>query len=269
MRCLLLVFVSCAVPIDQGDVTPWTDATCDHLFGMPGKNTGLTTDACKSEVTAGDATWAVPDYTPDDLAALRAWTLDNPANALTVDPYTEPAKWSLDEGGVCGLTVLDADELTYRLESFASQEAAWEEGARVTHGGPCGMCSSLEDLAVYIEQQDLTTPVRQCGLESFGGDPLDSVPCLKELGFTDRCAEIWAYNTAHTGQVCLETCISLLNAPYHDEDGAPNACIQCDEDNSGPVFKAVSGRTRRNSGLPTSLCRPCDKVWRIDHRITD
>lgn len=268
-RGLLLFLVACSVStsLDQGDVTPWADATCDHLFGAPGPNTGLSDEACKPEVVAGDETWVVPDYTAADVAALRAWTLENPPAALAVDPYTEPEAWPLDEASVCGLTVVDEEARTYRLDTFASQDDAWDAGARVTHGGACGQCSSLDDLGVYIEQQDLTTPVRQCGLDSFGGEPLDAVPCLRALGFSEACAEIWAYNTANTSAACRDTCIRLLAAPYHDDDGAPNDCIQCDEDNSGPVFKAVSGRTRRNSGLPTSLCRPCDKVWRIDHRL--
>jgi hypothetical protein len=60
-------------------------------------------------------------------------------------------------------------------------------------------------------------------------------------------------------------CIALLDDPYHEPDGALNACLQCDEDESGPVFKAVAGRTRRNSGLATALCRPCETVWRVEH----
>jgi hypothetical protein len=38
------------------------------------------------------------------------------------------------------------------------------------------------------------------------------------------------------------------------------ACLLCGETQSGPVFKAVAGRTRRNSGLPKALCRPCSEV---------
>jgi hypothetical protein len=34
---------------------------------------------------------------------------------------------------------------------------------------------------------------------------------------------------------------------------------------SGPVFKAVAGRTRRNSGLPNALCRPCSEVTPLEH----
>ncbi len=39
-----------------------------------------------------------------------------------------------------------------------------------------------------------------------------------------------------------------------------------DEDKSGPIFKATSGRTRRNSGLPTALCCPCNTVTPVTHR---
>lgn len=42
-------------------------------------------------------------------------------------------------------------------------------------------------------------------------------------------------------------------------------CIQCDEDRSGPVFKIVAGRTRRNSGLPNAICRPCSEVQPLVH----
>ncbi len=265
-RWWLWVLVACGARVEQGEVAPWADDTCGHLFGAPGPNTGLDEGACKPEVTRGEEVWAVPSYTADDLAELRRWTLLDPLGSLTVDPYTEPDAWPLRESEVCGLLVEDAEARTYRLATYASEEEAWAAGAWVTHGGACGRCSSLADLAVYIEVPDLTTPVRQCGLEGLGGEALDAVPCLQELGFSDVCAETWAYNVAHTRDVCFDVCLSLLAAPYHEEDGSPNACIQCDEDESGPVFKAVSGRTRRNSGLPTALCRPCDAVWRIDHR---
>jgi hypothetical protein len=262
-----ILLVACAPPLTQGDVAPWAEPSCHHLFGAPGPNTGLPPEACRPEVTAGDAVWSVPPYRPEDLAELRRWSLDNPPDPLAADPYTTPDAWLPAPAGVCGWTVTDRRGRSYRLDTFATQEDAWDAGATVTHGGACGACSSLEDLAVYIETPDLTTPVRQCGLESLAREPLASVPCLKAIGFTDRCAEIWAYNTAHTREVCLDACIRLLSAPYHAPDGSPNACIQCDEERSGPVFKAVAGRTRRNSGLPTALCRPCEAVWRIDHRV--
>ena len=66
--------------------------------------------------------------------------------------------------------------------------------------------------------------------------------------------------------MCLQVCLDLLDAPYHEDDGSLNECLQCDEDLSGPVFKAVAGRTRRNTGLASALCRPCDEVRQVVHR---
>jgi len=48
-------------------------------------------------------------------------------------------------------------------------------------------------------------------------------------------------------------------------DGKLNECLQCDEDRSGPVFKAVAGRTRRNSGIQSSIRRPADEVSPVAH----
>ena len=42
-----------------------------------------------------------------------------------------------------------------------------------------------------------------------------------------------------------------------------NECLQCDEDNAGPIFTAFGGRTRRRSGLKSEIVRPCDSIYRI------
>ena len=75
--------------------------------------------------------------------------------------------------------------------------------------------------SVYMKENDLTTPVRSCGI--LNGTFQTNVVCLQTLGFDLPCAQ------------------------------------------SGPVFKAVSGRTRRNSGLPNALCRPCSEVRPLVH----
>ncbi len=49
------------------------------------------------------------------------------------------------------------------------------------------------------------------------------------------------------------------------QDGALNDCLQCDEDHSGPVFKATAGRTRRNSGIRSSIPRPDDEIAPVVH----
>jgi hypothetical protein len=111
-----------------------------------------------------------------------------------------------------------------------------------------------------MANDDLTAPVRNCG---FG--PSTDVACLQQLGFDLPCAQAWKYDTDHTRSVCLDICAPVLYAAYNDPDGALNPCIQCDEDRSGPVFKAVAGRTRRNSGIPNAICRPCAEVEPLVH----
>ena len=138
-------------------------------------------------------------------------------------------------------------------------------GATITHKGNCGQCSSLKNLSVYIRNPDLTDPVRSCGVTGMLQGEEANIECLMEIGFEEACAQIWYFNTKHTREVCLDVCMSALDAPHHQPDASLNDCIQCDEDQSGPIFKAVSGRTRRNSGLPSGLCRPCDSVYPAEH----
>eukprot|EP00924_Labyrinthula_sp_SR-Ha-C_P007970 snap_masked-scaffold_41-processed-gene-2.46-mRNA-1 protein AED:0.18 eAED:0.23 QI:0/-1/0/1/-1/1/1/0/330 len=42
-----------------------------------------------------------------------------------------------------------------------------------------------------------------------------------------------------------------------------NACLQCDECRSGPIFQLVAGRTRRNSGIQSAIWRP--DVFPLNH----
>ena len=88
-----------------------------------------------------------------------------------------------------------------------------------------------------------------------------------DIGFTTQCAEIWLYNTKNTREKCFGVCIWawIMNIPFTKPDGSLNDCLQCDEDNSGPVFKYFSGRTRRNSGIRSEIDRPTDQIYPMDH----
>lgn len=243
-------------------VDPAPSAVCDGLFGEPSSRTGLTDDACAAEVPS---TGWVPTVWPETrLSAARSWTLLNPPTPEPDNPYDEPA---LDQlGGVCTVEVESRRDRTYRL--VTAQTAATASGP-VTHGGACGACSSLQDLAVYAANPDLTEPVRSCSLLGFQGGLQAVEACLMDIGFTAACARVWAFNAEHTREQCLDVCLGALNDPYHTADGSLNPCLQCDEDQSGPVFKQTAGRTRRNSGLASALCRPCATVWQVDHTYVD
>jgi len=240
---------------------------CSVLFGQPVAATGLTAEQCAPRCACGGTTWTPPTYDAPFVAGLvSGWTLENPFPPLTADPYASPPPADDPPETVCAVLPTGAPGSSprpYRLATYASEAAARTAGASPTHFGHCGVCSSLSNLAVYVRENDLTAPVRTCGIQNANLDA--NVACLQALGFDLPCAQVWAYNTANTRTKCLSTCTSLLRAPYHLPDGRLNDCLLCDEAQSGAVFKAVAGRTRRNSGLPNALCRPCSEVRPLVH----
>jgi hypothetical protein len=201
------------------------------------------------------------------LAALRSKVAIEPI-ASEGDPYTtrrarETPHVTAPAATVCGVR-FEQDQVHYRLSTFADTGAAQAAGFAVTHFGACGTCSTLQDLAVYLERRELTAPVRRCGIR-WGSS--SSLTCLKQLGFTGACAQTWAYDIRNTRRQCFSVCLWSWvrgEAPTRG-DGRLNACLQCDEDHSGPVFKATAGRTRRNSGIQSSIPRPIDEIAPVVH----
>jgi hypothetical protein len=242
-------------PVDTG--------SCDALFGDPTGATGLDDTTCRPELRCeGADPFVPPAYDAATIDALRARTLVDPPQRLAGDPYEDPALLPADTGGVCAVL---PDPGGYRLATFPDAAAAEAAGGTVTHTGACGVCSTLQDLAVYLGTPNLGDPVRECALIGFGGDPEGTLACILDLGFTEPCAQIWAFNSANTGAACRAECLAALGAPNHLPDGTLNDCLACDERESGPVFKAVAGRTRRNSGIPSGICRPGGQVSPILH----
>jgi hypothetical protein len=202
--------------------------------------------------------FAEPAYDEADLHALRSWRLVDPPTPLHGDPYDLPEPPAVDGLAVCAAIPVSvaARDRAYRLETFRSEDEAHAAGGQVTHAGACGACSSLQDLAVYIEHRDLTAAGRECGLL---GTVADSAQrrCLEGLGLTPACAQIWSFNVDHTRSACLGVCVATMTSDNNMDNGDLNACLNCDEERSGPVFQAVAGRTRRRSGLSSAIARPC------------
>lgn len=267
-RTAALLFVLGAAGACPGPTPdPTLPETCEAgptLFGRPEAATGLTDAQCGPACTCGGDTWTAPTYDAAHVANLLAWRLTTPFAELTADPYLSVVPVEEPDATVCAFQA-DGTDGGYRLDTRSDREAAEAAGGVVTHAGSCGVCSTLADLAVYMGVNDLTAPVRDCGLEHMGGEAADHIACLQDLGFTLPCAQVWYWNTLHTQDVCLVECLAALDDPYNEPDGSLNPCLQCDEDQSGPVFKAVAGRTRRNTGLPNAICRPCEEVRPIEH----
>ncbi len=238
----------------------------DPLFGRPVAATGLDSSACHPSCSCATA-FTARDWTQPQVDGLKAWSIDAPFAEVTSDPYAiDGGVDAGPPGQACAVVVTDALAHHYRVQTFDSPGTAADAGALLTHHDACGVCSTLADLAVYAANPDLGAPVKQCGLQTFNQPFEADVQCLQALGFTRPCAQIWAYNTANTRNHCLAPCLGLpADAGYNLPDGGLNACLLCDEQQSGPVFKAVAGRTRRNSGVPNAICRPCSEVRPLRH----
>ncbi len=236
----------------------------DDLFGIPNEYTGLDSKTCRPTCeNCGSEGWSPPAYGAREFADWRSRILLNSPATPASDPYLNPPPATpASSDAVCAV---ETDPDGYRLADYPSPDAAREAGASPTHFGSCGLCSPLADLAVYAENPELTEPVRACGLSFFAGPPEDHVACLLALGFTEPCAWIWYYNTVHTREACGAVCLAALDDPWNLPDGSLNECLACDEEESADVFAAVAGRTRRNTGLASSICRPCGEVRPLDH----
>lgn len=238
---------------------------CDRLFGNETTTNGLPEGTSQPFCECGGMSFSPPEYTRAEIDHMASMQLQNPAPLLTENPYRSDEPIVVQHGAVCGVLLDPNDSNSYRLQTFDSESDALAADARITHEGSCGACSALGNLAVYAGSDDLTGPARRCAARSFLLSEEESIDCIEEIGFDEACAQMWYYNALNTRRACIGECAFAYNATYHNEDGSLNACIQCDEDESGPVFAAYAGRTRRNSGLPSSLARPCSQVAQVVH----
>lgn len=197
--------------------------------------------------------------------AVNQWPSfeENPYKNQTEKSKAEIDAYLNDHESVCAIRYLDQDHKLYEMKHFSSAKAAEDAFFTVTHQGRCGACSHVKDLAVYLKQ-NLTRVVRSCGMRTIS--PLIR-RCLYGLGFTSSCVDIWEYNVRNTRSECFWVCMKswFKNEPFNKPDGSLNDCLQCDEDQSGPVFKYYSGRTRRNSGITSAIKRPGSQVYEMNH----
>ncbi|KJE94614.1 hypothetical protein CAOG_005233 [Capsaspora owczarzaki ATCC 30864] len=208
-----------------------------------------------------------PTYNSTVYEAFFAKVLLNPLPPLTSDPYNDPTINTTLPDFVCAAKYPDPTNRTnYVLQTYTDPTAASNDGAYVTHLHPCGYCSSAQDMAVYMQDPNLTDPVRKCCALTYISQE-ESLKCLIKIGFTENCARIWMYNGINTRKHCSDLCLAawIEGTPSNVPPNSTtlNPCLQCDEDQSGPVFKLIAGRTRRDSGLLSSINRPPDTIYAV------
>jgi len=119
--------------------------------------------------------------------------------------------------------------LSYHLVTYSSIEEAHAAGAYVTHVGACGVCSSLQDLAVmanldYLGQTSPGTFCRRRSSSTSGSKEDTSseeqeqqnsafvniengLACYMDLGFTYDCAKLWTDASWYTARKCFAKCV--------------------------------------------------------------
>lgn len=231
-------------------------ATCDGCWCIPDEG-----DECPPDSEKPATTW--PNTTIDNLLSME---LANPMT-LECDPFNQSSSCNtspkLETGTTCiyevfpreefevsptsassarqGGTTGEAaaadkvctDDYMYRLVTVnETVEEALDLGMAVTHAGPCGACSTFQDLVVYMTKPDLTDIGTKCGARGLANFTR-GVECFKSQGFTQACAYIWMANARFTKETCGPQCIThtLLELP---NNGPPPTCylaecIECDE----------------------------------------
>jgi hypothetical protein len=175
---------------------------------------------------------------------------------------------------VCGVKFTNQSKSKYHMKSFSNEADAIRSGYIVTHQFHCGACSSLHDLAIYLEKRNMVNDGRKCAKKFI---PKVSKKChIKRIGLSEYCAEVWAYNAMATRQRCMKTCIKeygLFNMLFNkfpdiyvNPDGSLKPCILCDELKSGGGYRYGSGRTRRSSGIISAIDRGDEEVYPIDFK---
>ena len=175
------------------------------------------------------------------------------------------------DGGCCGRT--------YELVDAVGDDTA--DGV-LTHTGHCGVCSTMQDLAVIgskvaasgrsLDTQSIAcTSIFVVNTGTLGKDLNTEfntlVSCFaEEVGYSAECAKLWAYSSAATSALCLESC-SGLGGSYN---GPPpecelSQCIKCSETVQQEQFQMFAGRSYVNSGITQPIARACDSFSAVEH----
>lgn len=251
----------------------------------------LSLGSCEEFPTCGDC-WCIPDnhgldacpteWTPTmnfSTSVIKSYQNQQPSfvYALNCNPYTNkncstvPLQTMLDvPTAVCAYKypmVENGEQScsTYSMVTYFSKEDALADGAILTHAGSCGLCSTTQDLSIYLIE-DFTTAGKKCA--SIGlFDEQKGLECYMNLGLTLECAKIWNYDGIYDGKACGAICAKELNDPNNGPAPACqlNDCLQCDEEKAGPIFTSFGGRSRRRSGLLSEIVRDCSSIAHIDH----
>ena len=151
-----------------------------------------------------------------------------------------------------------------RLQTVSMQEAT-NNSLYITHTGPCGVCSSLQDLAAMLQYNKLIVSSSQCFLSLLPNGFSDismGVACYEDLGFTTSCAEtLIQYQRAINSRNCGVNCAAFA---LDGDQGQPSCsdasgCAACASSLTRRL-ELVAGRTFARSGYPSGSAVACSQI---------
>ena len=185
-------------------------------------------------------------------------------------------KYPEDENGICVFVFEDANAFfsdpsecegrRYSMQTFDTEDDV-PPNAATTHKGPCGVCSSAQDLSRRMVLRDEMPKIGTlCGTSYYvNGLSFEIlVQCYVDTaGFTRDCAELWGHYTATNVELCLEC---LKQDPYNGDppECALNDCLACGEEFRS-VFDRVAGRNQPKSGITEPIGRKCSEFYPVVH----
>jgi hypothetical protein len=241
------------------------------------------------------ATSPVTEYSEDTIdiwksqTALNPYTINcNPYEDGTMECDLEPALdkelLRLGEAAVCAVhyeqsAVLDIGDsstcqgASYSLKTYASREEAEAAGGFVTHIGHCGVCSTMQDLAVYAEHMQATSPGNFCRRQAMQSLE-NGIACYRNLGMTQDCARLWTDTSWNTARNCFGSCVLDPTIPQlpgfgTDSDGEPKP-IDFNVTNANTVAaleEQVSVSRSANNTADDSICQP-SQCFQCDEKIS-
>jgi hypothetical protein len=200
-----------------------------------------------------------------------------PLEGYAESSYPQCVRPETTETSVCAIeytTLADSPESCpdrrYALATYPSQQEAEAAGAIVTHGGACGVCSNLQDLAMRNKFSDtFESSTVQCSASyAINRDFERLVGCFEDadnFGFSTACARLWAHYSATNTQLCAQACFNTQQLNGDPPECALLECLQCSNSTFQADFNVIGGRTWVKSGITERIARPCADFWRINH----
>ena len=186
-------------------------------------------------------------------------------------------KYSENEDGICAFVFEDANDgfseptecegRRYSMQTFDTRDDV-PPRASITHKGPCGVCSSAQDLSRSMKLRNrLATIGTLCGTSYYlnGLSFENLVQCYEIEGFTRECSELLGHRVATSAELCALECLSNKGPLNGDPpECAFNDCLSCGNQFHA-AYDRAAGRNQPKSGITEQIGRNCSEFYPVVH----